>query len=99
MSQPQEYNWNVVTETVPPTVLLARAVDARHVDVTFSEPVVASEALIPANYAITGGAGLTVSAVQKLTSVAFRLTTSAQVAGFSYLLTASNIHDLAGNLI
>ena len=99
MSQPTSYTWPVVAESVPPTLLLARAVDARTVDVIFSEPVVVSEALVPTNYVITGGAGLTVSAVQQISVDTFRLTTSKQVVGQSYLVTASNIHDLAGNLI
>lgn len=97
MAQPTSYTWGVVSETTPPTLLFARAVDARTVDVTFSEPVVASEALLVANYAINNG--LTVESVTQLTADSFRLRTSLQTAGTSYLVTASNIHDLAGNLI
>lgn len=99
MSQPVEYSWTVVPETTPPTLVYAVARDARTLDITFSEPVIASEALNKANYAITGGAGLTVESVEQLTADSFRLKTTKQVVGQSYLVTASNIHDLNGNLI
>ena len=91
--------WNLVPDTTPPVLYFARPIDATTVDVTFSEPVVVSEATTPANYGITGGAGLTVTTVTQISGTVFRLTTSPQVVGQSYLVTASNIHDLFGNLI
>lgn len=99
MSQPQSYNWTVVAETTPPTLFMVRVVDARHLEVTFSEAVVTAEALNTANWLITGGAGLAVQSVAQVTSSVYTLTTAAQVPGTSYTLTASNIHDLNGNLI
>lgn len=99
MSQPTEYSWTVSADTTPPTLVYAVARDARTVDVTFSEPVVVSEALNKLNYGITGGAGLTVESVEQLTADSFRLKTTKQVVGQSYSVTASNIHDLSGNLI
>lgn len=95
----QSYSWTVVSETTPPILLFARPVEATTVDLTFSEPVVVSEALVETNYVITGGAGLTVTAVQQISGTVFRLTTSPQVPGQTYLVTASNIHDLNGNAI
>lgn len=95
----QVLTWNLVPDTTPPVLYFARPVDATTVDITFSEPVVVAEATNPANYGITGGAGLTVSAAAQISATVFRLTTSPQVVGQSYLVTASNIHDLFGNLI
>lgn len=99
MAQPTSYTWNVVAETTPPTLALARAVDARIVEVIFSEDVVESEALNPLNYTITGGGGLAVNGVTKVTASIYRLITARQTVGASYTVQASNIHDLAGNLI
>jgi hypothetical protein len=82
-----------------PTLAFARAIDARLLEVIFSKAVVNSEAVDPANYMITGGGGLTVSAGSKVTDTTYRLVTSRQDPGQLYTVTASNIHDLFGNLI
>ena len=84
---------------IDPYVVVAGAEDGFSVKVIFSEPVVAAEALIPANYVITGGAGLTVFEVTQENAQIFELRTSLQVVGQSYLVTVSNVHDLQGNLI
>lgn len=84
---------------VVPYLVVAGAGDGYHVKVIFSEPVVVAEALIPANYVITGGAGLTVFEVTQENASIFDLRTSLQVVGQSYLLTVSNVHDMQGNLI
>lgn len=99
MAQPNSYSWNVVTETTPPTLVLARAVDARIVEVLFSEDVVESEALNPLNYLITGAGGLAVNGVTKVSASIYRLVTARQTVAGAYTVQASNIHDLAGNLI
>lgn len=80
-----------------PTLISANPFDTRLIDIAFSELVRDTEALNPANYAINNG--LSVSAVTKTGLVNYRLTTSRQVRGQSYTVTASNIHDLAGNLV
>lgn len=82
---------------VPPTVLDARSIDARTIQIQFGETVVESEALDPSNYSVTRD--LTVSAVTKISETIYRLTTSRQSVGTAYEITASGIHDLAGNLI
>ncbi len=84
---------------VVPYLVVAGSDDGYHVKVIFSEPVVVSEALIPSNYVITGGAGLTVYEVTQENATIFELRTSLQQVGQSYLLTVSNVHDLQGNLI
>lgn len=99
MAQPNSYTWNVVPETTPPVIQMARAVDARVLEVVFSEDVVPAEALNPLNYSITGSGGLAVNGVTQLSGSIYRLSTARQTVGASYNVTASNIHDLAGNLI
>lgn len=88
----------VVPDASPPTILTTRSPsDARKLDVYFSEPVVESEALEAANYSISPT--LAVRGVTKLTDSVYRLTTDRQDVGQVYNVTASNIHDLAGNVI
>lgn len=72
--------------------------DARRFDVSFSEAVVESEALVTTNYVISPT--LTVSNVTKVSDNRYTITTlEAQTPAQSYLVTVSNIHDLAGNSI
>jgi hypothetical protein len=80
-----------------PTIALARAIDSVSLEVIFSEAVRSSDALTAGNYNITNG--LTISGVAQINSTTYRLTTSQMVSGQSYLLTASNIRDAAGNPI
>lgn len=82
-----------------PTLVFARAIDARLLEIIFSKAVVNSEAENPANYLITGGGGLTVSSSAKVTDTTYHLVTSRQLPGQLYTIQASNIHDLFGNLI
>ncbi len=96
---PGPFTYDFTGLGINPFVSLAGAEDGYHVKVIFSEQVVVAEALIPANYAITGGGGLTVFEVTQETALVYRLRTSLQTPGQSYLLTVSNIHDLQGNLI
>lgn len=80
----------------PIYVVIAGPTDGTHLTVIFSEVVVAEEALNPANYSIPG---LTVTDVRQETLLSYVLTTTPQNPGQTYMLTASNIHDLSGNLI
>lgn len=93
------FTYNFLGNGIEPYVSLAGAEDGYHVKVIFSEPVVVAEALIPANYVITGGAGLTVFEVTQETAQSFILRTSLQTVGQTYTVTVSNVHDLQGNLI
>lgn len=92
-----ELEWLVSADLTPPTVAGVETVDGKTIVVTFDEAVVEAEALTPANYVFSGG--LTLLAVEKVTSSQFRLTTSLQTPGLTYNLTVSGIHDLNGNLI
>lgn len=84
-------------DTTPPIFVLARSVDARTVDVFFSEAVQPEDAMNTANYSISPT--LTIKSIQQITPRQFRLTTSNQSSGQDYTITASNIHDLSGNVI
>jgi hypothetical protein len=80
-----------------PTLLLASPIDARTLDIFFSEAVLETEAIIAGNYVISGG--LSVTSSQKISDSIYRLTTTRQIPSVSYTITASNIHDLFENLI
>ncbi len=97
MAQPTSFTWSVVTS--PPIISAVNAIDLNTIDVIFSEEVVVDEANNAANYSFSGG--LTVRSVENVSgsSQRFRVTTSDQTAGASYTVTASNIHDISGNLI
>lgn len=95
---PYVQNFFAVSETFD--IQLAQAVDGITVRCIFNVPVLLTDALIVANYVITGvPLGLTVYAVVQETANSFLLTTSPQVPGQTYDLTVSNVHDLHGNLI
>jgi hypothetical protein len=82
-----------------PTVAMAIVSnDARSFDVLFSESVLDTEAVIPANYVITPT--LTVQSVTKVSDNRYTIkTVEAQLPGQLYLVTVSGVHDLAGNII
>ena len=97
VAYPGPYLVNYTGVGVSPTVLLALAMSYRSVRVTFDEAVIESEALNKSNYMITGGVYIT--GVTKISDTIYELSTSPMVGGTSYTVTASNIHDTAGNLI
>ncbi|NND45043.1 MAG: DNRLRE domain-containing protein [Xanthomonadales bacterium] len=80
-----------------PMIDLARAEDATHVRVDYSERVDAGTAGNVANYAI---AGLAISNAAVLAgNREVRLTTSAMTPGQGYVLTVNNVQDESGNTI
>lgn len=91
------YILSFTSGTPLPVVISTLSIDARVVEVIFNNPMVLAEATNPANYEIDGG--ITVSAVTRVTSTTYRLTTSKQGLGVSYNLTVSGIHDIYGNLV
>lgn len=87
-------------DTVNPIIFSVASPKHTQVRVTFSEPVVMTTdpegALNLMNYSI---GGLTIIAVEALTSQQVLLTTSSQTPNFLYTLTITNVEDLAGNPI
>jgi hypothetical protein len=91
----------VTKDTNPPTIKSVVGSDTlKRVIVTFSKPVLAATARIPANYTI---AGLTVPVAAPVTSDSTRvvLTTSQQTLGAAYTLIVNNVQDQtsSGNTI
>lgn len=77
-------------------------VDPTTLDVDFSENVQQTAAETPGNYAITviGGPGtVAVITATKITATRVRLVTATQGIGVHYLMTVTNVPDLAGNPI
>lgn len=80
-----------------PVVSIAQSIDARHVRVIFNEDVQEAGALTLGNYSFDNG--LVGLAVAKETSKTYIVTTTPQTPGLTYLVTCSNIVDIAGNPI
>ena len=80
-----------------PAILMIQSVDARTVNILFNVPVNNLDALNTNNY--VGDNGLTITASTKLSDSIFQLTTSRQVVGTAYTITASNIRDFSGNYV
>jgi len=85
----------VAPDTEAPTLKsVAGGFSRTEVTIIFSEPVSEATASVAANYSLSGGLEITGITVLTLTSV--RLTTSLQLSGTAYTLTARQIRDLAG---
>lgn len=78
-----------------PTIINIYVIDARTIDVSYSEAVYPPDALTKENYTINNG--LIVYAVEKISETTYRLITSKQAVGVTYLVTVSNVRDLNGN--
>lgn len=87
----------IVGVGVTPTILITKVIDTRTIEIIFSEAVNKYDALNENNYSITNG--LIVEDVEYISDAAYRLKTSQQDVGGSYLVTASNIRDLDGMII
>ncbi len=86
----------VISDNDPPEVVSAEMVDSVTVNITFSEPLEQSSAIIPANYSIDNG--ITVNSAQLLSNSVVKLQTSVHSPGF-YTVIVSNVTDTAGNII
>lgn len=73
-----------------PVIVYSKVIDARHLEICFSEPVNKYDALNIANYSISG---LVVVGVEQISDSIFRIQTSHQTVGTSYSIVASNIRD------
>lgn len=96
MSNPTSYTWNSQAG-VNPYILDVRVLDAFTLRVIYNEAVVQSEATNTTNYSFTSG--LVALQVTAESSSVYLVTTTQQIAGQSYTLTVSNVHDLNGNAI
>lgn len=82
---------------VPPFVLMTRQIDARHIEVIFSESVNENDAQDPTNYSISDG--ITVKTATKVSPYIYLLKTSKQLPGVVHTVTVTNIRDLEGEEI
>jgi hypothetical protein len=80
---------------IAPTASQTTVIDSRHVRLVYSEPVQTAEAIVATNYSISPP--LAVLSVSQETSTTYVVNTAPQVPGTSYLLTISNVKDLANN--
>ncbi len=86
-------------DTSAPTVLsVTRYGDLARLKVTFSEPVRAATANVPANYQLSGGEAIT-SAVLDPDGKSVILITGPIAIGAANTLTVTGVLDIAGNLI
>ncbi len=103
-TRPQGNGWDIgafefangtINDITPPQVVSASLVNSTKLVINFSEVLNSSTAQNKNNYSISNGiiiSNATLSGTQVI------LTTSVHVSG-SYLLTVSNVTDLAGNII
>lgn len=91
------FSWNFNGMGVGPSIWLISTIDARTIKVQFNKEVNEWDALNETNYSVNHG--LKVEKVKKIGAAIFELTTTHQIVGTSYTVTASNIRDLAGNVI
>lgn len=97
MSNPTSYSWTAVVDALAPTIAMVDVLDSVTIRIFFSEAVVESEASNLANYSFDNG--LQAIEITRENGFTYLMTTSTQTAGQSYTITASNIHDVNGNLI
>lgn len=83
--------------TAAVTTITVGVIDCRTLIAMYSVPVNSSDATNPANYSVD--LGLQVTEVKQETESTYVLTTTRQAPATLYTLTASNIHDLLGNLL
>jgi methionine-rich copper-binding protein CopC len=91
------------TDTTPPTVSSVTSVDARHVNVRFSEPVDRTEAETESNYTIEETAPSTTVSIMNASlgsdGRTAMLTTTDSLTTAGYTITISGIEDRNGNEI
>lgn len=83
---------------VAPQVSSATFIDPTHVDVLFNETVETTSAETAGNYIISGAGSPVVSSASKTAPNTVRLTIPFTASG-NYVVTVSNVTDVAGNVI
>ncbi|MBI1975748.1 MAG: hypothetical protein HYS59_01965 [Candidatus Vogelbacteria bacterium] len=90
------------SDTQPPSILFANANDFS-IAISFNEAVNSGDAKTLANYSVTAGSGITLSALAGHSVTYDSTTRTAQIsgvklpAGTSFTVTANNIKDMSGN--
>ncbi len=86
------------SDTNPPELISVVVMGETQLDVIFSEPVEKASAENPANYSINNGVTVLGAILDQDTTTVHLLTTKHQ-KGLTYVLTVSNVKDLAQNSI
>ncbi len=87
---------NIPVDLTPPALLSASVVSPTQVDLLFDEALDAGSAGAAANYAVSGGLGVTAAALQSATTV--RLTLSPAITNnVTYTVAVNDVQDLVGN--
>ncbi|MFQ5605203.1 MAG: Ig-like domain-containing protein [bacterium] len=89
---------NPNSDSTPPSIIYAVAVDESHVDVVFNEALDPNSANRASNYSINNSVRVTGAQLKDNQSIV-QLTTSAHSANTSHTLTVSGVKDVAGNAI
>jgi len=84
----------VLRDTVPPVVTGVFNLGPTNVEIVFSKPVAATNAVVIANYSFTNGLAIT-SAGLFGNNYTVMLTNAPLVYGSNYVIVINNIHDLA----
>ena len=85
-------------DIISPSLLNAVLLDPATLELTFSEPLESSSALIISNYSITGGINILNALLNEYQDIV-TLHTDNHTSGVPYTITAQNVYDLSGNLI
>lgn len=93
------YDLQYVGAGVLPYLITVKGIDARTLDIVFSEAVREDDATNPDNYVIVGPRNVNVISAMKITDLTYRLKTSAMERDANYTVQAFNIRDIANNPI
>lgn len=90
--------YSYVGDTTPPNLLSAAVINSTTIALLFSEPLETTSAQTKTNYSINNGIVVN-SAVLSVDKKAVTLNTTQHTTNQNYTVTASNVKDLAGNII
>lgn len=90
------FTWTFSGIGVPVVVQIAKSIDERTLEIVFSKPVLQADAIIPSKYTVTPT--LSILSVARITDQVYRLTTGPQTINQDYVVDASGIRDINGNL-
>lgn len=80
-----------------PSILMVKGVDARTVEIVFSEKVNPVDATTATNYTFAGPGAVSTISAERITDLTYRIKTTAQNRNASYTLTIQNVRDMANN--
>lgn len=92
--------YSTALDLTSPSIASVSVIDSMHITVCFSEAADVSQAINPANYAISGSIGTPIAVAANSTFTCMDLTLgTALTSSTSYTLTMTNISDCSGNAL